>query len=289
MSISSRYPLLILAAALCLYSCGGAAKKGSPEHIRQITAAVTAERLARAGFYPGDWLAPGRTPTGDHYSPLRQIDTSNVERLGLFWRLNLGTTRGIEATPLVVDGILYQSGPWSVVYAVDTRKGEIRWTYDPKVPRTFAEKACCDVVNRGLAMYRGHIFVGALDGRLIALDATTGAPVWEVLTVDTTQHYTITGAPRIAGDKVVIGNAGADFGTRGYVTAYDALSGEQAWRFYIVPGDPSQPFESPEMEAAAKTWTGEWWKYGGGGNAWDGMAWGPKLNLLYIGTGNGGP
>jgi PQQ-dependent dehydrogenase (methanol/ethanol family) len=145
------------------------------------------------------------------------------------------------------------------------------------------------VVNRGVAVWKGAVYVGTLDGRLVSIDAATGKKNWETLTIDRSRPYTITGAPRIVKDKVVIGNGGAELGVRGYVTAYDAGTGKQAWRFFIVPGDPSKPFEHPEMEAAAKTWTGEWWKVGGGGTAWDSMAYDPELDLLYVGTGNGAP
>jgi quinohemoprotein ethanol dehydrogenase len=176
-----------------------------------------------------------------------------------------------------------------MVYAVNARDGTLIWKYDPKVPRQYGEKACCDVVNRGLAMYSGNVYVGTIDGRLISINATTGRPNWEVLTVDTAKYYTITGAPRVVDGKVVIGNGGAEYGVRGYVSAYDAISGDFVWRFYTVPGDPSLPFESAAMEEAAKTWTGEWWKYGGGGTAWDAMAFDPQLKLLYVGTGNGSP
>lgn len=262
---------------------------GTISNTHKVTLQIDDNRLANADKTPGDWLSYGRNYYEDHYSPLQQITKDNVKQLGLSWSLNLGTSRGIEATPLVVDGILYVSGPWSVVFAVDTRKAQLLWTYDPKVPRYYGQKACCDVVNRGVALYKGMIFVGSLDGRLIALDAGTGIPVWTVQTVDSTKPYTITGAPRIVEGNVIIGNGGADYGVRGYVTAYDALTGKESWRFYTVPGDPSKPFESGAMEAAAKTWNGQWWNYGGGGTAWDAMAYDPELKLLYIGTGNGGP
>jgi quinohemoprotein ethanol dehydrogenase len=184
---------------------------------------------------------------------------------------------------------MYVSGPWSKVYAINVRTGQMLWSYDPKVEGRYGEKACCDVVNRGVALYKGLVYIGTLDGRLIALDAAVGKPVWEVQTVDSSKPYTITGAPRVVEGKVIIGNGGSDYGVRGYITAYDALSGKQVWRFYTVPGDPSEPFESEEMKMAAGTWTGEWWKYGGGGTAWDAMAYDPELKLLYVGTGNGAP
>jgi quinohemoprotein ethanol dehydrogenase len=184
---------------------------------------------------------------------------------------------------------MYLTGPWSKVYAVDTRTGTLLWDYDPQVPGHFGSKACCDVVNRGVAIYEGNVFAGTIDGRLISLDASTGMLNWQTYTVDTTKFYTITGAPRVVKGKVIIGNGGAEYGVRGYVSGYNANTGDMEWRFHTVPGDPMEPFESPAMEAAAKTWTGEWWKYGGGGTAWDAMAYDPQLNLLYVGTGNGSP
>ena len=282
-------PVFCFSFLLILASCGKNHEKGTAGHIRIITHEVNDERLLTADSKPGDWLSYGRNYSEDRFSSLNQITKANVKDLGLAWSINLGTTRGIEATPLIVDGIMYLTGPWSAVYAIDARKGELIWTYDPEVPREYGERACCDVVNRGVALYKGLIFVGSLDGRLIAIDAATGSKVWEVLTVDKTKPYTITGAPRVVDGKVIIGNGGADYGTRGYVTAYDALTGREIWRFYTVPGDPAKPFESKAMEDAAKTWTGEWWIYGGGGTAWDAMAYDPELKQLYIGTGNGSP
>jgi len=270
-------------------SCGKSYEPGTAEHIKSISKQISDERLVNADATPGDWLSYGRNYAEDRYSSLNQITKENIKDLGLAWSINLETTRGIEATPLVVDGIMYLSGPWSMVYAIDARKGKRIWTFDPEVPREYGERACCDVVNRGIALYQGQIFVGSLDGRLIAIDAATGKKVWEVVTVDQTKAYTITGAPRVVDGKVIIGNSGAEFGVRGYVSAYNAITGNQLWRFYTVPGDPSKPFESKSMEDAAKTWKGEWWKYGGGGTVWDAMAYDPELKLLYIGTGNGSP
>ena len=197
--------------------------------------------------------------------------------------------RGLEATPIVVDGIMFLTGPWSIVYAVDTRKGALIWTYDPQVDRAMGEKACCDVVNRGVALYEGDIFVGAIDGRLISLDAADGTVNWEVMTVPEGGNYTITGAPRIAKGNVLIGNGGAEYNARGYVTAYDAKTGKESWRFYTVPGDPNQDFENPVHEEAAKTWNGEWWKLGGGGTVWDAIVYDREFNQVIIGVGNGSP
>jgi len=246
-------------------------------------------RLRNAQKQPGDWLTYGGNYAEDRYSRLDQIRPDNIKQLGLVWATNLGTTRGIEATPLVADGVMYATGPWSRVFALDAQTGKLRWEYDPKVPGAYGEKACCDVVNRGVALYKDRVYVGTLDGRLIALNARTGRPVWSVQTTDITKAYTITGAPRVVAGRVIIGNGGADYGVRGYVSAYDAMTGKPVWRTYTVPGDPSLPFESEALAKAAKTWTGQWWKYGGGGTAWDAMAYDPDLNLLYVGTGNGSP
>ncbi|WP_149304707.1 PQQ-dependent dehydrogenase, methanol/ethanol family [Pareuzebyella sediminis] len=246
-------------------------------------------RLVQADETPQEWLSYGRNYSETRFSPLDQINASNVDSLGLAWSLVLGTKRGLEATPIVADGIMYFTGTWSKVYAVDARKGEVLWEYDPQVPKEYGEKVCCDVVNRGVAIYEDTIYVGTLDGRLIAIDAKSGQMVWEVVTVDQSKPYSITGAPRIVKGKVIIGNGGADFGVRGYVTAYDARTGARQWRFYTVPGNPKNGFEDEAMEEAAKTWTGEWWDYGGGGTPWDAMAYDPELDLLYVGTGNGSP
>jgi PQQ-dependent dehydrogenase (methanol/ethanol family) len=184
---------------------------------------------------------------------------------------------------------MYTTSAWSKVQVVDARTGQLKWQFDPEVPKEWDVNACCGVQNRGAAVWKGRVYVGTLDGRLIALDAETGDLVWEVQTTDRNQRYSITGAPRVVKDKVVIGNGGAEYGVRGYVTAYDTETGEQAWRFYTVPGNPADGFENEAMEMAAETWTGEWWALGGGGTAWDSFAYDPELNLLYIGTGNGSP
>jgi quinohemoprotein ethanol dehydrogenase len=283
--------LLFSAAVLVLGSIAFITKTipGTPLHIAKVVGAVQDQQIASVDDNSGDWLTYGRNYGEERYSPLGQITKDNVGQLGLAWSLNLGTKRGIEATPLVVDGIMFISGPWSVVYAINTRTGKLLWTYDPQVPKGFGEKACCDVVNRGLAMYKGNIFVGTLDGRLVSINAATGKKKWEVLSVSHDRSYTITGAPRVMDGKVIIGNSGAEYGVRGYVTAYDAMTGKKVWRFFTVPGNPANGFEHPEMEVAAKTWKGEWWKYGGGGTAWDAFAYDPKLKLIYVGTGNGSP
>ncbi len=260
------------------------------EEIRAKTLTVDAQRIINADKEPGNWLEHGRNYSEQRFSPLDQINDKTVGNLGVAWYWDTGTTRGIEATPIVVDGIMFTSGPWSVVFAHDAKTGELLWQYDPQVPREWGKYACCDVVNRGVAVWKGKVYVGTIDGRLVALDAGTGEQVWSQLTIDPERPYTITGAPRIVHDKVVIGNGGAEYGVRGYITAYDTETGTQAWRFYTVPGDPAKPFEGPHLEHAATTWRGgKWWEVGGGGTVWDSMAYDPELNLLYIGVGNGSP
>ena len=239
---------------------------------------------------PNEWLLHGRTYAEERHSPLDQINTSNVDQIGLSWSFETGTNRGHETTPIVKDGVMFITAPWSVVHALDAKTGDLLWTHDPKVERAWANNACCDVVNRGVALYENSIFFGTIDGRLISLDKDTGTENWSILTIDKSRPYTITGAPRIVKGNVIIGNGGGEFGVRGYVTAYDVDSGDELWRFYTVPGNPNEPFESPEMEIAAKTWSGgKWWEYGGGGTVWDSMAYDPALDTLYIGTGNGSP
>lgn len=252
-------------------------------------AAVDAARLIAADQEPGNWMSHGRTYSEERFSPLAQINDENVKDLGLAWYFDVGTKRGLEATPLVVDGVMYTSSIWNVIHALDARTGEELWRYDPQTRRDRLRHTCCDATNRGLAVWNGKIYEGLIDGRLIAVDSATGKLVWEVQTVDLSKDYSITGAPRVVNGKVIIGNSGAEYGVRGYVTAYDAATGAQVWRFYTVPGNPADGFESPAMEMAAKTWSGEWWRYGGGGTAWDSFAFDPELNLFYIGTGNGGP
>ncbi len=248
------------------------------------------QALAEPQNRPGDWLSYGLTQAENRFSPLKQIHKENIHQLGLAWSKKLGTTRGVEATPIVVNEVMYISLPWSSVMAIDCRSGKTIWAWDPQVDRAiYGRRACCDVVNRGVAFYKGKIFVGVLDGRLVALDAQTGKPVWEKVTFDQSKDYTITGAPRVFDGKVVIGNGGAEYGVRGVITAYFCKTGKMAWRTYTVPGNPKLGFESPDMEKAAKTWSGEWWIAGGGGTCWDSFAYDPELKLLYVGTGNASP
>jgi alcohol dehydrogenase (cytochrome c)/quinohemoprotein ethanol dehydrogenase len=252
-------------------------------------AAIDDQRLANAASEPGQWLTYGGNYSEQRFSALKAIDRSNVKQLGLAWFADYDTNLQQEGSPLYVDGVLYISTAWSKVYAFDGKTGKQLWRFDPKVPGEWAINVCCGLVNRGLAAYDGKIYVGTLDGRLIAIEAKTGKESWSVMTIDQSHRYSITGAPRVVKGKVLVGNAGAEFGVRGFITAYDAKTGKQAWRFYTVPGDPAKGFETPELERAAKTWTGTWWEYGGGGTVWDSFVYDPTLDLLYIGVGNGSP
>jgi quinohemoprotein ethanol dehydrogenase len=258
-----------------------------PMRAAELPANVDATRITQADREPGNWMTYGRTYGEQRYSPLARISADNVKQLGLAWYADLDSNRGQEATPLIIDGVLYVSTAWSIVKAFDAKTGKLLWSYDPAVPRALGVRGCCDVVSRGVAAWRGKIFLGAFDGRLIALDARTGKPVWSVMTVDPDKPYTITQAPRVIKGRVVIGTSGGEYGVRGYISAYDAQTGKFAWRFYTVPGDPSKPAESPIMAEAAKTWHGEWWKGGGGGTVWEALSYDPELNLIYFGVGNG--
>jgi quinohemoprotein ethanol dehydrogenase len=272
----------VAAASLALAACGEPGGKG-----------VDGARIAAADEKPGEWITHGRTYSEQRFSPLDKINASNVGQLGLAWSFDLPENRGIEATPLVADGVMYTTSAWSVVRAFDAKTGKLLWEYDPKVPRSTGAKACCDSVNRGVALWGGKVFYGTLDGRLEALDAKTGKLAWSKVTVDQSKPYTITGAPRVVKGKVLIGNGGAELGVRGYLSAYDAETGEMAWRFYTVPGQKEADGAASDKamkDVARKTWNGdEFWKVGGGGTVWDSMAYDPELDLLYIGVGNGSP
>ncbi len=247
--------------------------------------------LRNAGKTGDEWLTYGLTPQETRYSPLKQIDATNVSRLGLAWSYDVGPGGGgQEATPLFYNGTLYSITNWSIVFAVDARTGKEKWRWDPEVNRQAVQpKICCGVVNRGLAVYQGKIIAPVIDGRLEAFDAETGKHIWEARVAFPQENYTITMAPRIAKGKVIIGVSGAEYPVRGFFAAYDANTGQFAWRFYTIPGDPSKPFENPALKKAAETWSGDWWKLGGGGTVWDGMAYDPDADLIYVGTGNGGP
>jgi len=288
-ALAGLWGLLFLAAACQKDEPAATDIAETPPEAEAAFAWVDDTRLANADSEPENWLAHGRTWSEQRYSPLDQVNTSNVGELGLAWYVDLDTARGQEATPIVVDGVLYSTSAWSKVQAVDAKTGRLLWQYDPEVPGIWDVRSCCGVQNRGAAVWKGNVYSATLDGRLLSLDAETGELNWEVNTTDQAQSYTITGAPRVFGDKIVIGNGGAEYGVRGYVSAYDTESGEMIWRFYTVPGNPADGFEDETQEMAAKTWTGEWWIGGGGGTAWDSFAYDPDLNLVYIGTGNGAP
>jgi quinohemoprotein ethanol dehydrogenase len=240
---------------------------------------------------PGWWLSYGLTPGETRFSPLKKIDTSNVGRLGLAWTYTLGAGGGNqEATPLVWNNTIYGITSWSVVFAVDARTGKEVWRWDPEVnQQAVRPKLCCGVVNRGLALYNGMIFAPIIDGRLEALDASTGKVLWEARVAYPQDWYSITMAPRVANGKVLIGVSGGDHPIRGFFDAYDAATGRRAWRFYTVPGDPSKLYENEAMRQAGKTWGGDFYKWGGGGAVWDGMAYDADADLMYVGTGNAEP
>ena len=254
---------------------------------------VTGAMLIGAGEDHANWITHGRTYDEQRFSPLDGVNTGNVGDLGLAWFADMDTARGQEATPLVMDGRMYLTTAWSKVKAFDAATGEPLWDYDPQVPGETGVKACCDVVNRGLAAWGNSLFLGTLDGRLVSLNRDTGEVQWEVQTTDPEKSYTVTGAPRIIDGKIIIGNGGAEFGVRGYVAAYDVDDGSELWRFYTVP-DGNEDGESPQyLQDAAATWNTEVLRssdaIGGGGTVWDSMAYDPDLNLLYIGVGNGSP
>jgi quinohemoprotein ethanol dehydrogenase len=256
-------------------------------------AAVDSARMAAQTSDGAAWLHDGRTYSAERYSPLTHINAGNVSRLGLAWYDDLDTFRGVEATPLYADGVLYNTLPWNITIAYDARTGKRLWTYDPKVPREFGRYACCEPVARGLAMWKGKIIIATLDGRLIALDAASGKPVWTTQTFDHAMPYSITGAPRVFDGKVVVGNSGGDLGVRGFVGAWDAETGRKLWKFFLTPnptGKPDGEASDSIMPMIRKTWVDGMWKtLGGGANAWDSIAYDPKLKLVYIGTGNGSP
>ena len=237
---------------------------------------------------PGSWLTYGKSHSEQRYTPLKQIDASNVKRLGLAWSYVVGAGGyAQEGTPLVWNSTIYGITTWSSVFAVDARTGKEIWRWDPEVNQATTRGI---TANRGIALYNGMIIAPSLDGRLFALNALTGRPIWETRVSYTQDRHYVTMAPRIAGGKVIIGVSGGDSGeNRGYFDAYDATTGQRSWRFYTVPGDPSQPYENEAMRAAAKTWGGDFYKRGGGGAVWDGFAYDPDANLVYVGTGNAEP
>ena len=254
---------------------------------------VDEARVIAAGeAEPGSWLAHGQTYDELRFSTLTQINRDTVGILGLAWVKNLDIPHRLQATPLVIDGVMYFTDAWSVAYAVDAQTGEQIWRFDPETDRGSARYSCCGgPANRGVAAYKGKIYFATFDARLVALDQATGEKIWDVDTTHYPTHnpYTITGAPRAVHGKVFIGQSSSEFGLRGHLSAYDAETGELAWRFFTVPGNPSKPFEHPELEEAAKTWGGEWWKLGGGGTVWHAIVYDAKFDQLLFGTGNGAP
>lgn len=287
----SRIPATAAAVSMLL-TPAAIAQTLTPEAISQAVAGVNAEAIIQNRETTRNWLSHGLDFQETRHSKLDAIDATNVGDLGLAWATSLESRRGVEATPIVVDGVMYVTASWSVVHALDARTGEEIWRYDPEVPREHASKGCCDVVNRGVALHEGTVYVGAFDGNLHAIDAVTGERKWMVDTIENRDMaYTITGAPRVYKGNVIIGNGGAEYGVRGYITAYDAETGDEEWRWYSVPGDPSRPFENESMEKAAETWDASvpYWEVGGGGTMWDSMAYDPELDLMYVGTGNGSP
>lgn len=291
---------VLLAALLVLSACSEQKIDDQPTSDASAQSADLNDTHAKEGvsLVSGDtiiqasntgWRSHGRTYSEQRHSPLASVNNENVESLGLAWSFDLGSSRGIETTPIVHDGIMYVTATWNKVYALDALTGEQLWSFDPKIDKEQAAKGCCDVINRGVAIWGDAVFTATMDGRLISLNAQTGAQNWDINTIDKTKPYTISGAPRIIDGKVIIGNGGAELGVRGYVSAYAVDNGELLWRFYTVPGNPADGFESDTMKMAAGTWTGNYWEAGGGGTAWDSMAYDPELGLLYIGVGNGSP
>ena len=276
----------VTAGLLTLTAC-------SSQDSDSIATGVDDDRLAQAAAHPEEWVTHGGTYEEQRFSQLNQINDSNVAQLGLAWSHEFDTNRGQEATPIVVDGVLYTTTAWSKVYAFDARTGRELWRFDPEVPGERGFSACCDVVNRGVAVYEGKVYFGTLDGRLIALDAATGRVLWSKVTVDQSKPYTITGAPRIVHGRVIIGNGGAEYGVRGYVSAYDAENGNLVWRFYTVPPGPGAPADGaasdPVMERARQTWSGDWSRFGGGGTVWDAIVYDRDYNQILVGVGNGSP
>ena len=285
-------PLMAAAsAALILAACGqGRVQKAEPRGF----AAVDTARISNESA-GNEWLTYGGTYDEQRHSKLTAINKENVSQLGVAWTYDLATNRGVESTPIVVDGTMYVTSAWSVVYALDAKTGEEKWVYDPQADRAVGVKACCDVVNRGVAVYDGKVYVGVIDGRLEALNAETGEVIWSKVTVDQDKPYTITGAPRVVNGKVLIGNGGAELGVRGYLSAYDTSSGDLVWRFYTVPNPTKQPDGAASDDAFVQvgnvTWgdEGAWTTDGGGGTVWDSIVYDEVNNQIIFGVGNGSP
>ena len=280
--------LFILALATVLAGCSEADVESA-----QIEPAASAEPVG-PGISATDigeqWASYGSDYSEKRYSPLTQVTADNISELELAWYGDLAERGGsYETTPVVADGRIYVSSPWSKVYAFDAKNGALLWKYDPKVPGEWAVNLCCGIVNRGVSTWDGMVIWGTLDGRLVAVDAASGDLVWEKQATDREKQLSITGAPRIANGTIFIGEAGSEFHMRGYLAAYDANNGEELWRWWAVPGNPELGFEQPELEWAAETWNGDWWETGGGGTPWDAITYDPETDLVIIGTGNGAP
>ncbi|WP_225009698.1 MULTISPECIES: PQQ-dependent dehydrogenase, methanol/ethanol family [Novosphingobium] len=290
MRVKQVSAIAISAVALTIAACQMGS--GDPAKAGAAMSGVTDTMIAQGS--DNEWLSYGRDYGEQRFSPLTAVNDQNVGQLGLAWFADLDTARGQEATPLMHDGVIYVSTAWSMVKAYDATTGALKWAYDPKVPRETVVRACCDAVNRGVAIYGDKIYVGTLDGRLVALDAKSGKEVFAKVVVPDQQNYTITGAPRVVKGRIVIGAGGGEYRARGYIAAYDPNTGAEVWRFNTVPGNPKDGFDKEglnkaAMEAAAKTWGGDWWTLGGGGTVWDSITYDPSTNLVLFGTGNAEP
>ena len=273
----------------------GACSKGQEGHNPEAAGAAPATVVDAAALSDQEqgenWLAYGRNFYEQRYSPLDQINVESVSRLGLEWNMPLPQDRSLLSTPIVVDGVMYFTGSWSVARAVDARTGKLIWEYDPQSIRHAGErlKVMWDS-SRGLAFWKDRVILSTIDGRLIALDAKTGKPIWETQSTDVTKPLIITGHPKVFRDLVLIGDGGTEWSAaRGAVKAYHVEDGSFAWQFYVVPGNPDDGFEDETQEMAAKTWNGQWWEHGGGGNVWNGLTYDPEFDQVLIGTGNGSP
>jgi quinohemoprotein ethanol dehydrogenase len=294
-ALRAVWPLLVvvLAGVTACHRDGTAPPAAQPQ--KPPAAAIDSARLERTATEPDQWLMTGRDRGGTYFSPLTDINAGNIGRLGYAWEYRLGTRRGLEATPVVVDGALYTTGNFGWVYALDAATGRELWKYNPEVDGQWGRYACCDAINRGVAVWKGRVYVGALDGYLHAIDAATGERVWKVDTLPARgpkTPFTLSATPVIAGDVIIVGSAGADFaGARGYIAAYDLATGAFRWRFYTVPRDPKEgPQDQPHLVAALKTWDPHHrWEAGSGGTAWDGISYDPELKLVFFGTANGAP
>ena len=291
MRIFGRTPAALALGILGLFGPAGLHAQPAPKPVNVDGKVLRNAGSVNADALPGSWLSYGRNQNETRYSTLKLINDGNAKRLGLEWSYVLGAGgSNQEGTPLMWNNTLYGITTWSVVYALDARTGKEIWRWDPEVNQAAVRpRICCGIVNRGLAIYNGMIIAPINDGRLQALDAITGKPVWESRMAYPQDLYTLTMAPRIAGGKVIVGASGGDKPTRGFFAAFDAMTGRQAWKFYTVPGNPELPPENEAMKVALKTWGGDFWTKGGGGAVWDGFAYDPEATLVYVGTGNAEP